>query len=63
MGSENLKSNKITGINDVSGKEIDSRKKAKPTCNETKKKKKSNPLPLRDIKNIFSDEHKIKFIP
>lgn len=29
---------------------------------DKKEKKKSNPLPLRNIKNIFSDEHKIKFI-
>ena len=47
MGSENLKSNKITGINDVSGKEIDSRKKAKPTCNETKKKKKIKSIAIK----------------
>ena len=28
-----------------------------------KRKKKSNPLPLRDIKNILSDECEIKFTP
>lgn len=28
-----------------------------------RQKKKSNPLPLRDIKNILSDEHEIKFTP
>lgn len=47
IGSENLKSNKITGINDVSENEIDSRKKAKPTCNETKKKKKIKSIAIK----------------
>lgn len=30
---------------------------------EKKEKKKSNPLPLRDIKNVLLDECEIKFTP